>query len=146
MITPNSNNRFLYLVAKSSSLISNKVDNPQTHCDNTKILIPIFTGQEDNIYDRLNNFDPSVTYTSLLDASGDNGIGFYESEIPFALIAQSNPNNIFYAKNNASGSATVVFFKFPHNKPFDFKIVDFNNYTNGLQGRLKNIIVNSIYE
>ncbi len=85
--TPNQNGRFTYLVAKSSAqqTTTDTTGNAQPHATNDKIIVPLFTGQENQIIDSLVNFDIKQTYKSLVNADAES-IGFYECEYPISQL------------------------------------------------------------
>lgn len=156
--TPNDKNRFSYIVCKSSALqkTSNSLDVKDKGAKETKLIIPLFSDSIDKIYDALLNIDFTTTQDNSINPfGGDNFIGAFECDIPYSMwvgesLKDNSPVKLKYAINNAThnivGTETksyeICFFEIPLNFAPKWTIIKYDDYTQGLDGKLKNIINN----
>jgi hypothetical protein len=130
----------------SAKIASNAKDG--TRSDNNKIIVPLITGQEDVIIDRLFNFDITKEYPCMLDVAGENIVGFYESQTPPTLIVGAflagEPVQLLCAFNGDSYKNPIGFFQVPHNYAFKFNLLNSDDAANGISAKLKYIIRNSV--
>jgi hypothetical protein len=130
LFAKNDNNRYLYLILKSSAKISNIGDTTKVkkvHSDNNKVIVPILSGHENEMLDALFNFDTTQEYPCILDAGAANIVGFYESEIPPALLVGASINGdtkivLQAAFEGDNHTQPIPFFLVPHNHAFSFQL------------------------
>lgn len=156
--TANERGRYGYIICKSSAKQYGKTDQSksfQGHASNTKLIIPLFNVNneyQNNLINGLLNFDITIEQECLVNAlSADNFIGYFECDIPFSIwYGESKKNNKVkllhgYNKINTSDRKNIIFFEVPANYAPKIKIVNFTNYSKGIEGKIKTIIKNINY-
>lgn len=156
--TPNERGRYGYIICKSSAKQYGHKDQSKSfngRASNTKLIIPLFNTNseyQDNLINGLINFDITIEQECLINAlSSDNFIGYFECDIPFSIwYGESKKNNKIklsygYNKINTTDKTNIIFFEVPANYAPKIKIVNFTNYSNGIEGKIKTIIKNINY-
>jgi hypothetical protein len=137
-------------VASSSALITGQ-GNYSTHGNQNKIIIPVFQSIRSNIYKALNQMDPSVSINAGINALGGANMGVFEADTPFALFYGLSKNDenvkLLFAQNTTYDKEVinVVFFMIPSSFAPKWEIINYADYLNGFDGRIKTMINNFVY-
>lgn len=155
----NDRKRYGYIVAKSSCLQSGTSTPSKkftSHAKNTKIIIPLFNDNANyvnELFKGLLNFDPTIEQTSLVNALSDsNFISFFECDIPYSLwYGESQKENsqveLKYGINKIDNTTSynVYFFEIPTNYAPKWTIINYADYDNGFDGKIKDLVLNFNY-
>ena len=144
--TPDSKNRFSYIIAKSSALLDST--NKSTYVDGTYIVIPLFEVDKNNILSALQNINITTADVQINALSSGNFIARKSIDLPFSAFLNKTDVSLEYAINklpNSTNNQNIFYFRVPYGFLNELKIFDYSQYENGFEGKIRYFINNLNY-